>query len=480
MAGDQRGFTIVEVIVASFVLLVGVLATLALFDRANAATVVDRQREAATSLAREITEGARSVPFDHLVSATSLNTELQKMPGLRDLDGDPYTIPRGRTAFTVATEVCTADDAKDGGRTGPSSIKFCDDTPGGGPKDSNPEDYRRVTVTVSWRNNGVVRSVTQTEIVNNPGSGPGVLSVVPVVSPLSYVIKSTDPNLTLEINTSTPAKVISWSVDGIAQPTTPAPPPGDTSGLVWRVNWLVAGLPDGAYVITADAFDANSTSGPSRSETITLNRYVPDPPTGLVGGWNGLGDVDMEWRANTERDIVGYEVERTNQSGGDTSDTGEIVSGCSFAEQKLATSCRDSSPLNDNPIYYHVRAYDRDPDTGAPRAGNWSAPLAVVKSNERPYAPLEPVTATTTGRGTSSAVVTLTFGRPDPEDPDEDDSIAFFRIYRDGTRYDRWYGAGTTLTWQDGNTGGTSHTYQVSAVDTRYGESPKTIAVIGG
>ena len=38
MAGDERGFTIVEVMVAAFVLLVGVLSMLALFDRANAAT----------------------------------------------------------------------------------------------------------------------------------------------------------------------------------------------------------------------------------------------------------------------------------------------------------------------------------------------------------------------------------------------------------------------------------------------------------
>ena len=84
LAGDERGFTIVEVMVAAFILMIGVLSMLALFDRANAATVVDRQREGATSLAREITEGARSVPFDALVSTSSLNGELQGMPGLED------------------------------------------------------------------------------------------------------------------------------------------------------------------------------------------------------------------------------------------------------------------------------------------------------------------------------------------------------------------------------------------------------------
>jgi Tfp pilus assembly protein PilV len=74
-AGDERGFTIVEVLVAAFLLLIGVLSLLALFDRANASTLVDRQREGATSLAREITEGSRSVPFDDLVSTVSPDAE---------------------------------------------------------------------------------------------------------------------------------------------------------------------------------------------------------------------------------------------------------------------------------------------------------------------------------------------------------------------------------------------------------------------
>ena len=55
--------------------------------------------------------------------------------------------------------------------------------------------------------------------------------------------------------------------------------------------------------------------------------------------------------------------------------------------------------------------------------------------------------------------MTLTIQRPTPtEDPDTGDSIAFFRIYRDGMqvkdRYDRWYGGGASTTWQDIHTGG--------------------------
>ena len=80
--------------------------------------------------------------------------------------------------------------------------------------------------------------------------------------------------------------------------------------------------------------------------------------------------------------------------------------------------------------------------------------------------------------------MTLTIQRPTPEDPDAGDSIAFFRIYRDGTqvkdRYDRWYGGGASTTWQDIHTGGTAHTYYVTAVDTHYGESAMVGPVSGG
>jgi prepilin-type N-terminal cleavage/methylation domain-containing protein len=481
LRSDDRGFTLIEVLVAMFILLVGVLATLALFDRANAATVVDRQREAATSLAREITEGARGVPFDNLVSAGSLNAELQAMPGLEDdsAGGLPYTVMRRGTAFTVVTSVCTVDDGKDGGGSRPSSTSFCADSTSTGTVDANPEDYRRVTAAVSWTHQGITRSVTQTGIVNNPGSGPGVQSVVPDGWAAPYEITAVVPALTIKITTSSPANVVSWSLDGTKQST--APVQSDGTAQLWAVDWSMETLDDGPYVITADAFDANGVSGPSRTETITLNRYLPRKPAHVAGGRNGLGSVDIEWSANTERDIIGYEVERTDATG-----TREIV--CGFVEQKLDLTCTDPSPPPDDEIYYRVRAYDKTPGTGAPRPGEWSDPLKVVRTNQPPLAPPS-LSASTEFPGTSSAVVTLTFERPTPqEDPDAGDSIAFFRIYRVDPgaqprvrdRYDRWFGDGASITWKDIRTGGSPHDYYVSAVDTNYGESAMVGPVSGG
>jgi type II secretory pathway pseudopilin PulG len=479
---DQAGFTLVEVLVAALVLMVGVLTMLALFDRANAATVIDRQREGATSLAREITEGARSVPFDDLVSTVSLNAELQAMPGLEDdsAGGGLYTVMRRGTAFTVVTSVCTVDDVKDGGGSRPSSASFCPDSTAAGTADANPEDYRRVKATVSWTRQGITRSVTQTGIVNNPGSGPGVVSVVPDGWAVPYEITTIVPALTIRITTSDAAKVVSWSLDGTKQSTMPVQ--SDGTAQLWVVDWQIAALDDGPYVITADAFDANGVSGPSRTETVTLNRYEPRKPAHVAGGRNGLGSVDIEWSANTERDIIGYEVQRTDATG---TATGQLV--CGFVAQKLDTTCIDPSPPDGDPIYYHVRAYDKAPGSGAPRPGPRSDPLKVVSNNRPPFPPPS-LNASTTFPGTSSAVVTLAFPRPAPQDPDDGDSIAFFRIYRVDSgaqprirdRYDRWYREGDSLTWEDIRTGGSRHDYYVSAVDTNYAESVMVGPVSGG
>ena len=360
---------------------------------------------------------------------------------------------------------------------GRAASSFCPDSTTAGTADANPEDYRRVTATVTWTHQGNTRTVTQTGIVNNPGSGPGVKSVEPVGWPAPYEITDPSlPKLTIKITTSSPAKVVSWSLDGTKQSATPVQ--SDGTALLWAVDWPILTLDDGPYVVTADAFDASGVSGPSRTETITLNRFVARKPAHVDGGRNGFGGVDIEWAANTERDVIGYEVQRTDQNG---TETGEIV--CGFVAQKLDTTCIDKSPPDADPIYYHVRAYDKAPGTGAPRPGEWSDPLKVVKANQPPFAPVT-VSASTSGAGTSSAVVTLTIQRPTPEDPDTGDSIAFFRIYRDGTqvkdRYDRWYGGGASTTWQDIHTGGTAHTYYVTAVDTHYGESAMVGPVSGG
>ncbi len=90
----ETGFTIIEVLVAATMVIVGVAAALSLIDRANATTVTTKSREAATSLARELGESVRAVQYDRL-TPTTLLAELAAQPGLTDsVAGGAYTLVR--------------------------------------------------------------------------------------------------------------------------------------------------------------------------------------------------------------------------------------------------------------------------------------------------------------------------------------------------------------------------------------------------
>jgi prepilin-type N-terminal cleavage/methylation domain-containing protein len=462
----ERGFTLIETLIAAAVLLIGVMSTLALISRANATTVTTRDREAATSLARELIEAARGLSYENL-STVTLNPALQANPGLGDVPpGGAYTIPRRDITFTVTNSVCVMDDAKDGGGSRPSGLNFCAASTAAGTTDKNPEDYKVVTTTVSWANHGYTRTVKQTGVINNPGSatGPSIKSLFVDTIPAPYEITSNLASLTIKMTTSSKPTVVKWSIDGTSQPN--APTASDGTGLVWQTPWAISGLDDGPYLVGAEAFNQYGVSGPGRSETVTLNRFMPRAPQKVAGGRTSWGTVEIEWDANTERDIIGYDVRR---------DDGTVV--CPLATQQLKTFCTDTAPPAGPLLKYYVRAYDKTPGTGVPRYGADSGPLLVTDTNTPPNPP------TISSILSSGGVTTITWSKPSPADPDSGDGVAFYRIYRDGTsisdRYERWYDSSANVTYQDTVTDGKPHTYYVTAVDTHYAESPLVGPVTG-
>lgn len=211
---------------------------------------------------------------------------------------------------------------------------------------------------------------------------------------------------------------------------------------------------DGSYIIGAKAFDATGIYGPTQSMTMVLNRRVPYAPTGAVGGHNAFV-VDFEWLRNKERDIAGYRVYRTQSGGPD-------VQVC----QVVVTNCQDSTPPAGSPLTYYVVALDHNPGSGALREGDHSSTISVTTGNTAPNAPTN-LTASPSGPNT-----VLLWSAPNPTDADGE-SIAFYRIYRDGQsfadRYDRTQSAAVTYT--DTNTGGMVHTYWITAVDPQEAES---------
>src|SRR5215218_9200226 len=99
---SERGFTLVEVMVAIVVLSVGVLGTVSMVDAANQMTSANGARGTATSLARDVVESAHNVPYP-TISSGGLAAAVQNQAGLADADAaSGWQIKRRGTTFTVS------------------------------------------------------------------------------------------------------------------------------------------------------------------------------------------------------------------------------------------------------------------------------------------------------------------------------------------------------------------------------------------
>ena len=466
-SSDQRGFTIVEVMVAIAILLVGLLGTVAMIDGANGATSSTRGREGATNLARELVEASRSAPYGKLAQATIV-AQLQAQPGLSDsnLTDSQWTIVRRGFVYTVTADVCTLDDAKDGAGPHGTGV-FCADAGAPGTADADADDYKRVGIEVRWDGRSGPRTVRQTALVGNSGTanGPPVATFTmtdPAPSdPSAPVVTTerldTDP-VRFSVTTAAPASTLSWWVDGSAQQS------GVTgTGTSWTLSWPINALVDGNYLVSVRALDVSGAASATRTLTVLLNRRTPGAPSGLVGGHNGAV-VELEWLRNSANDLAGYRAYR-RPVGAETTDV-------RVCELVTKPTCRDTSPpLGVSRLEYYVRALDRDP-SGDLREGPASTIHTVTTSN---VAPTAPILLTATRQGDGSVTLDWTAAT------DLDGGVRFYRIYRDGTevanRLNRT--GGTEVTFTDRNLDGGIHTYYVTAVDGQLAESLKAGPVSG-
>jgi prepilin-type N-terminal cleavage/methylation domain-containing protein len=354
-ARDDRGFTLVEVLAATVILLIGILGTLAMIDTANSATAGNQNRAAANNLTRQITETAKQVPYSTL-TGTGITSALQSQ-----IDADPNTSGMQTDAepgtpgwqiyapirpsdssskvltFTVSVSVCSVDDSKDGYGVHDPAITWCGNSTG--VTDTAPEDYKRVSVTVTPPSgSGVSKPVTHTEIIANSrldGSamvGLGTGSAL-IMSPLctgcssaawsSYAQVAPCKTFTVTVGTdkcnpsyngasqtnysgnsitSIPFKAI-WSTPPVTvkfyvedyptayhqyPPLAPVPDTllgsatvDPTNSRVWNYTWALANTypnqtPDGFYGIKAVAYDSNGVQVDQQAISFWLNRFIPD------------------------------------------------------------------------------------------------------------------------------------------------------------------------------------------------------------
>lgn len=491
----ESGFTLVEVLVAVLILLVGVLGVVAMVDGANAVTGKTKAREGANSVARSIVEVGRAVPYKSLTDA-ALFGALSTRPGLADVSsGSDYTIASRNVDYAVTLQVCSMDDPKDNLGPHDGTIEFCPDSDVGtasGVFDRNPDDYKRIAVTLTWKRGAGTETVKQTSLVSNPvgGLGPTVVRLdAPSVSGSPKLVTTSGP-VAFEAETSTNAAELDWSVDGSSQG--PAKASG-TSQRKFTFSWDVDGTSGGryyndcTYVIQAEALDDKGRAGSPKAVTVVLNRALPKAPQQLQGGRNGHGNfVDLRWKASPECDVLGYRVYRS--TGSATGPWTAINCLETVGGYVKGTTCLDENAPGANPLWYSVVAIDTAPGTGALRDGAAST-IQVNAGNSTPSTPTN-LTACVGGLpgctepDGSPASDGATVIRWDPStDTDAGDSILMYRIYRDGTSYADRYGiyfpGGTgVLAWTDPDTPDGAHTYYLSAVDETFGESALSAPVV--
>jgi prepilin-type N-terminal cleavage/methylation domain-containing protein len=509
----EDGFTIIEVMVASVILLVGMMGVLGIVVQSDGVSASNRAREQGIGLQREIIEAARAIPYDGL-SQNALVGKIKATSGLTDsaMLATGWTYTRRNVKYAVSIGTCVVDDPSDG--TGPhESAGYCvngtgsttpaqcatylgstgsiagngtasgaaaadcgidtnfdgaidglADTSGGActncsGADANPNDYKRIVVLVRWDKGLGRRYALQSTTVPNPGLAAA--PAVTVLSPASKTMAAGDQFINFSVTLNETPAAVAWYVDGTGQGQ------GTGSGLNWSFQWDLGAVNtagatpfngeilDGTYVVAAKGVDSFGQAGTAKASTVIVNRRVPYPPSNPHAGRND-GNAYLEWGANSERDVEGYRVYRV-QAGGD-----QLV-----CDMVRITRCKDNGMPSGTQQYY-VRAVDRD--ASGLRNGDKSALVTVPGTDTPPTAPPVPpgVTAAKSGQNTVLSWFAAS-------DPDPGDSVQFYRIYRDGTDFVgdllAQTSSGSQLSFTDSATNGDVHTYYVVAVDQSYSES---------
>jgi prepilin-type N-terminal cleavage/methylation domain-containing protein len=119
----ESGMTIIEVMVAMVVLLVGMAGTLVLLAAGVSSTNSTSAREGATNLAREVVERSRQAPYKDITKDTAATRLAGMLPEAPSVTGSTFTVTRRKTTYTVTVSACSIDDPTDGAGVGDAT--FC-------------------------------------------------------------------------------------------------------------------------------------------------------------------------------------------------------------------------------------------------------------------------------------------------------------------------------------------------------------------
>jgi type II secretory pathway pseudopilin PulG len=487
------GFTLIETMIAMLVLTVGVLGTLSLIDASNAASRTTRQREAATNLARQLVEDSRKLSWSSL-TPSAISPALQALPGLADSDGSMggWQITVKGITFTVTATACSLDDPADSLGVHGVGVTWCAGQ-SASTTDLQPEDYRRVTITVTSPQSSRVGVITQSDVISlqsvsqadvASGAGPGAglaLTGAPCtncdataygqkrISPCSGAGNAfgfggtcnspTIAQTTTSISsvgfvanfTATPASV-TWAIDGVDQGNAAGSGTGPWT-FTWTLGTTYPQVPvDGRYQVTAQAYDpAGKPTGAAASMYVRLDRFIPDAAAyQIFAGRNqqwGTASVDIEAEPTAgvgriDRDVKQYRVFRCDSTCASYADVPSLAItpvAPTATPQTNVTEKTDSSAPAQAVLKYQIYAVDTDSNGNVSRLGGGPKTSADVKlANAVPKVAVAPfyaancvsVACTYLGQGPFNNLHWAPPTQPDDTDSASGDCLKFFRIYR--------------------------------------------------
>lgn len=448
LARAEEGFTLPELMTAAMVLVVGMAGVIGSFSQIHVRTNTNNQRVGATNLARELTERMRGASYTTLTDG-----------GIGAFEGQ-YT--RRGVQYTVDAETCVFDDPADSmaNTASAGAVDWCPRAASASSTDPNGDDFRHVTLTLSWTDKGRTRQVVQDTMIVNPagGLGPRITSFPSI----SGQITSGD-TASFDLTTTT-AQTVKWNADDATSRGAATGGPTD-----WDIAWDIGTVGDtsdgwvldGAYSIVAQAYDDRDIAGEAKVATVTINRSEPFAPGGFYGGHNtsqSPGFVDLLWGLNPERDIIGYRVYWAGPDGTSLTSDDELVCPAGGGHLDASTNaCQVTNPAAGEQTYF-VRALDRD-TADQPRMGGL-AELVIPVAGAQPAAPDQLTVSTVDGLPRLTWTASATPG------------ILMYRIYRNGTDVaSRYESVSDTTEWTDGDGDSLSRQYWVTAVDQNFNES---------
>jgi type IV pilus modification protein PilV len=120
----EDGFTMVEIMVAMVLLVIGVLAMLVIVEGGLTSTSRTTAREQATNLARDLVERSRQVPYASTTLGAAPAALAAALPETPTVSGGTFVVRRRNINYTVTVTACSIDSPADGAGVG--NATFCD------------------------------------------------------------------------------------------------------------------------------------------------------------------------------------------------------------------------------------------------------------------------------------------------------------------------------------------------------------------